>query len=122
MLFRSEDGEEHAYAAPDVPRVAERNEGRADEARERAGPRAVEECERDERARAVRVWPEEGHYACEEDRGRHDVERAWCRCRGDELLRRNGTRGGGEDVPTRSARMPLNRRPMAEPALAIATR
>ena len=29
---------------------------------------------------------------------------------------------GGEDAPMRSARMPLDRRPMAEPALAIATR
>jgi len=56
-----EDGAEHAYAAPDVPRVAERNEGRAHEARERAGRRAVAERERDERAGAVRVWPEEGH-------------------------------------------------------------
>jgi hypothetical protein len=117
-----EDREEHAYAAPNIPRVAERNEGHADEAHERAGRRAVEERERDERAGAVRVGPEEGHYACEEDRGRHDVERAWSRCRADQLLRRDQTRGGGEDSPTRSARMPLDSRPMAEPALAIATR
>ena len=71
-----EDREEHAYAAPDVPRVAERDEGRAEDAHVRAGRCAVEERERDERAGAVRVRPEEGHYACEEDRGRHDVERA----------------------------------------------
>ena len=71
-----EEGEEHAYAAPDVPRVAERDEGRAEDAHVRAGRRAVEERERDEHAGAVRVRPEEGHYACEKERGRHDVERA----------------------------------------------
>ena len=71
------DGDGHAHATADVRGIAERDERRADKARERAGRRAVDDGERDERSGAVHVWPEEGQQACEGDRGHHDVQRAW---------------------------------------------
>src|SRR6266850_2814750 len=71
------DGDGHAHATTNVRGVAEWDEWRADEAHERAGRRAVDDGERDERFGAVHVWPEEGQQACEGDRGHHDVERAW---------------------------------------------
>jgi hypothetical protein len=71
------EGKEHADAAPDVRRVAERDEWGDKEADGRARRCAVYESQRDERAGTAGVRPEEGQDACEEGCGHDDIERAW---------------------------------------------